>query len=299
VNLDLNLLVSLDALLVERNVTRAAGRLGVTQPTVSAALARLRRHFDDGLLTRVGNRYELTPFAVRLVDQVGAVLDGAERVLAAVSGFDPATSDREFRLALSDYAIEIIGRTLSQALAAQAPGVRLRLQPPGDISQGLESLRALDGLFLPRGYLAEVPHVDLYTDTWVLVVSADNATVGAKLGLADLAALPWVMTHHRPPAAMTTALRLNSLGIEPHVEVVVENFLAIPAMVAGTGRIALLQSRLATQVVSRGDLRVLRCPFDAGPIVEALWWHPTYHRDPGHAWLRRLLVDTAQDLPEV
>jgi DNA-binding transcriptional LysR family regulator len=297
-NLDLNLLVSLDALLVERNVTRAAGRLGVTQPTVSAALARLRRHFDDDLLARVGNRYELTPLALRLIDQISTVLDGAERVFAAAPGFDPATSEREFRLALSDYAIEIIGRSLSRALAARAPGVRLLLQPPGDISSGLEALRAVDGLFLPRGYLTDVPHVDLYSDSWVVVVSADNAVVGTELDLADLAAAPWVMTHHRPPFTTTAVLQLHLLGIEPRVEVVVESCLAIPTMLAGTGRVALLQSRLAARLASRCDLRVLDCPFDAGQLVEALWWHPVHTSDPAHAWLRNLLVDLARDLPK-
>ncbi|MDQ1286492.1 MAG: LysR family transcriptional regulator [Actinomycetota bacterium] len=297
-NLDLNLLVSLDALLVERNVTRAAGRLGVTQPTVSAALARLRRHFGDELLARVGNRYELTPLALRLIDPISTVLDGAERVFAAAPGFDPSTSEHEFRLALSDYAIEIIGPSLSRALADRAPGIRLVLQPPSDVSSGQEALRAVDGLLLPRGYLTDAPHVDLYSDSWVLVVSADNAVVGTEIDLADLGTMPWVMTHYRPPVATTAALQLNLLGIEPRVEVVVENFLAIPAMVSGTRRVALLQSRLATRWASHRDLRVLACPFDAGRLVEALWWHPAHNTDPAHAWLRNLLVDLARDLPE-
>src|SRR5215218_921253 len=92
VNLDLNLLLSLRALLTERNVTRAAAALGLSQPAVSAALARLRRHFGDDLLVRVGNRYELTPLALRLVERTERAVGGIEEVFSAAPDFDPAST---------------------------------------------------------------------------------------------------------------------------------------------------------------------------------------------------------------
>ena len=102
-SLDLNLLVSLDALLQERSVTRAATRMGLSQPALSASLARLRRHFGDELLTRVGNEYRLTPLAVQLKELSRLALSGVERVFDAQTEFDPASSRREFSLLVSDY----------------------------------------------------------------------------------------------------------------------------------------------------------------------------------------------------
>src|ERR1700733_13882015 len=95
-SLDLNLLVSLDALLQQASVTRAANQMGLSQPALSASLARLRRHFDDELLTRVGNEYRLTPMALQLKELARVALSGVERVFTAQPAFDPASSTREF-----------------------------------------------------------------------------------------------------------------------------------------------------------------------------------------------------------
>src|SRR3954452_15208537 len=108
-SLDLNLLVSLDALLQERSVTRAAARIGLSQPALSASLARLRRHFGDELLTRAGNEYRLTPLAVQLRDLARPALTGVERVFTAQTEFDPARSNREFHLLVSDYGVAVLG----------------------------------------------------------------------------------------------------------------------------------------------------------------------------------------------
>ena len=109
-SLDLNLLVSLDALLQERSVTRAAARMGLSQPALSASLARLRRHFGDELLSRAGNEYRLTPLAVQLRDLARLALTGVERVFTAQTEFDPASSTREFSLLVSDYVVAVLGR---------------------------------------------------------------------------------------------------------------------------------------------------------------------------------------------
>src|SRR5690349_22999772 len=126
-NLDLNLLVSLDALLQQRSVTKAAAQMGLSQPALSASLARLRRHFGDELLTRVGNEYRLTPLAVQLRDLARFALDGVERVFTAQTEFDAASSTREFSLVISDYGIAVFGDTIAALLAEEAPNARLRL----------------------------------------------------------------------------------------------------------------------------------------------------------------------------
>jgi DNA-binding transcriptional LysR family regulator len=195
-NLDLNLLLSLDALLEERNVTRAAARLGLSQPAVSAALRRLRRHFGDELLVRTGNRYDLTPLATQLRGTTTTALAGVRRVFEAEPGFDPATSTRECTVVASDSSTTVLGDHLATELARDAPGVRLRfqLQTHGDVDQAPESLRHVDGMVLPHGFLQDLPAVELHTDGWVLVVSADNDTVGETITMEQLAEMP------RPPS---------------------------------------------------------------------------------------------------
>jgi DNA-binding transcriptional LysR family regulator len=292
-HLDLNLLIPLDALLRERSVTRAAASLGLSQPALSASLARLRRHFGDELLTRVGNSYELTPLAVALRRRVGVALTGAERVFASEPGFDPSTSRRDFTLLGSDYPMVVLGASVARILAERAPGVRLRFQhqPPAVIESAGEALREVDGLVFPHGFLSDTPHQDLYGDTWVCLVATDNHRVGDALTMDDLATLPWVLTYNSSTAFTPADRQLQILGVQPNVQVVVESFVALPYFIAGTDRIGLVQGHLAGHLVRNGDVRALPCPYDVVPLTEALWWHPMHDRDPEHMWLRSVLVE--------
>ncbi|MEJ1109548.1 MULTISPECIES: LysR family transcriptional regulator [unclassified Kribbella] len=201
-NLDLNLLLTLDALLEERNVTRAAARVGVSQPAVSAALARLRRHFGDELLSRVGNRYELTPLALQLRGHTATALASVQRVFDASPDFEPAEADREFTFLMSDYAAAVLGPTLAAAVAREAPGVRLRLpmHTPDAVDHAAETLRVVDGIVLPHGFISDFPSVDLFDDDWVGLVATEHPEVGSSLTMDQLATLPWVLTYNRPTA---------------------------------------------------------------------------------------------------
>jgi DNA-binding transcriptional LysR family regulator len=118
-----------------------------------------------------------------------------------------------------------------------------------------------------------------------------------RLRLEDLARLPWVAPYYRRsppnPSAAPIMRQLALLDISPRIAVRVESYLAVPHFVAGTDRIALMQERLAARLADRMDLRVLECPGDPEPIAEALWWHRQYEDDTAHAWLRRLITETA------
>src|SRR3954447_20753805 len=294
--LDLNMLVALDALLQHRSVTRAAAQLGRSQPALSASLSRLRRHFDDELLTRVGNEYRLTPLAVQLRELVRLALAGVERVFTAQPEFDPSSSTREFSLLVSDYVVILLGDTIAALLAEEAPRTRLRLTPhsPAMVERADQVLLGADLLLLPHGFVADLSHQDLYRDEWVCVVSADNPVADGGLTVAHLETLPWVATYHGQTASTSAARQMRMLGIEPRVQVVNENFLTVPALVAGSDRIALLQRRLVDWLPLDTGIRALPCPFDAGPLIEAMWWHPVYDDDPEHAWLRDLVVRAAR-----
>jgi len=297
-NLDLNLLPALDALLRERNVTRAAAQLGLSQPAVSAALGRLRRHFGDELLHRSGNQYELTPLAQQLRAPTEVALSGVHRVFDASPAFDPASSDRTFRLMMSDYATSIFGERLVRRLADVAPGVRLQLNQtePAFVDNAAETLRSVDGVILPHGFLKDIPVTDLYEDTWVCVVSPDNDAVGEELTMDDVRTLAWVVLWNLPTAFAPAARQLNLLGVEPRVDITVDSFMTVPFLIAGTRRIAVLQTRLANRLAATAGVRLLPCPWDAMPLKEAFWWHPSHRRDPAHQWLRGFLQDVGEEL---
>ncbi|MCW2817340.1 MAG: putative LysR-family transcriptional regulator, partial [Marmoricola sp.] len=205
---------------------------------------------------------------------------------------------REFTLVASDYATAVLGGPLTTLVGRAAPGVRLRFQAQtiAAVDHPTETLRAVDGMVLPHGFLDDTPAVDLYSDTWVCIVSADNHTVGDVLTQDDLRRLPWVDVFHRP-TAFTPALRqLQVLGVEPRIEVVVEQFGSIPFLVGGTNRVALVQAQLARRLAGAAGVRVLPCPWDLAPLREAFWFHPTHRADPAHVWLRQVLRQAGREV---
>ncbi|WP_110588044.1 LysR family transcriptional regulator [Microbacterium suaedae] len=295
--LDLNLLVSLDALLTERSVTRAAERLRLSQPALSASLARLRTHFDDPILARRGNTYELTPFAVRLAEHTTVALEAARRVFESQAAWDPAESVREFAIYGSDYGFVTVGRLASRLAAERAPGVRFRfmLHTPAIVDDAANRLRSADGMIIPHGHLSDLPYTDLWHDDWIAVVAKSHESEeGADLTMEDFATRPFVMTYQSRSAFTSVARQLQQLGIEPRTEAVVESFLALPHFVAGTNRVGLVQSALAPVVAQTEGIRTAKLPFEATPLVNALWWHPAHERDPEHAWMRQLFEEAGR-----
>ena len=244
-NLDLNLLVTLDVLLQEQNVTRSAARPGITQPAVSAALQRLRRHFGDDLLRRAGNKYELTPLAELLATSTGSALLGVRRVFEATPTFDPAVADREFTVMMSDYASIVLGDQLSAAVSREAPGVRLRIQSQVTyaVDHAMEILRGMDGMVLPHGFLTDIPAAELFEDEWVLLVSENNTDIGDVVTAEQLQEVPWVVTFSAPTAFTPAVRQLSMLGFEPRIQVVVENSTSVPFLIAGTDRVASCSAR--------------------------------------------------------
>ncbi|MFE5673206.1 LysR family transcriptional regulator [Agromyces sp. NPDC056523] len=298
--LDLNLLVSLDALLTERSVTRAAERLHLSQPALSASLARLRTHFNDPILARTGNTYELTPLASRLTEHTAAALDAARRVFESSAEWDPSQSTREFAIYGSDYSFATTGRRVAALAAERAPGVRFRFMIHNQqiVEDAVNRLRGADALLMPHGFLTDLPYTDLWNDRWVVVADEGNTEIGDELTLEHAARLPWVFTYMSRSAFTSATRQIQQLGIEPHVEAVVESFLLNPMFVVGTNRLALVQASLAEYARNAAGVRVYEPPFDATPIHNAMWWHPVHRRDPEHEWLRGLFVEASAGLGE-
>ncbi|MFD5648733.1 LysR family transcriptional regulator [Streptomyces sp. NPDC127039] len=294
--LDLNLVLSLRALLEERNVTRAGRRVGLSQPAMSAALARLRRHFDDELLSRVGGQYELTALGRALLDRTGTACDLLERVFSSRAAFTAGTEEHEFTLLASDYAVAVFGAELARVVHAEAPRVRLRFQrtPPDATEDTATQLSTADGLLMPHGVITGFPTVELFTDAWAFLVAEANEEIGDRLAMDDLSRLPWVSYQRTYDAP--AARQLSMLGIDPHVEVSVDSFQSLPFLVAGTRRIALVQRRLAELMHGVADVRVMEPPYEAVPLQEALWWHPVHTHDAAHIWLRETAARVGAEL---
>ncbi|MEU4245358.1 LysR family transcriptional regulator [Actinoplanes sp. NPDC026619] len=300
-SIDLNLLTALHALLAERNVTRAGQRVGLSQPAMSEALARLRRHYGDELLIRVGNRYELTPLGAGLLASAAAAMDLVEQTFTAAQDFDPASCEREFVLIASDYAAGRLGPALAGAIRARAPRARLRIAPLGGESsagQMTTAARGVDGFILPRGVTVDgFPGVTLFQDRWMCLVSADNPVAGGALTVDNLRRMSWVI-HHLLEQHSPVLAGFRSYGIEPDVELIVAGFHLLPAAVAGSDRAALVQAGLFGPLGVPAGLRMLELPIPATPVTETLWWHPAHTADPAHRWLRDLAVAAGRSLED-
>jgi DNA-binding transcriptional LysR family regulator len=290
-HLDLNMLIALDALLHERSVTRAAERLQRSQPALSASLKRLRHQFQDDLLVRVGNRHELTPLAVQLKGRLGVLLADVERLFEARSRFDASRSTRDFVVGASDYGQHMLGRALAAELAEAAPNVRLRFRHMTDdaLESPEDSIRNVDGYIFPLGLIEGLPHVETYIDRWVLIVDADNSRVGEAVTLDELSSLDWVSAFHRQGSMVPAVRQLQLLGVDVNVVVATEAFAPIPSLLRGSDRIAVIQEGLARQVAHPDQFRIIECPFEAVPLVECFWWHPSLSHDPGHVWFRSVV----------
>ena len=296
--LDLNLLVPLDALLRERSVTKAAARLGLSQPTVSASLARLRRHFGDELLTREGNSYELTPLAKQLVEQTARALSLADEVFLPHAVFDPGFTRREFTLIASDVHVATLGRELAALVSERAPGVRLRflISTAELIRRSEEYLGEADAVMMPHGLLGDNPSIELYEERWVCVVSSDSVESEPPT-VEELGDRPWVMPFHFPWQGFSPLRRLRGYGMDPRVDIAVENFLSIPHLVIGTDRAALVPAHVLELCGAvGGGLTAVELPFGSGRLMESLWWHPRHDRDPAHVWLRRTAAEAGARL---
>jgi len=300
---DLNVLVTLRELIRERNVTRAAERLGVTQPAVSATLSRLRKYFGDELLVRDRGGYRLTPLAASIAEQVDALCAGAERLLAFDREFDPATSEREFTCLMADYSAAMLGEALSQLMQKEAgrAALHVRMVRESLTTEYVDVIRFIDGMVAPASPFfktANMRSVELFSDRWVCVTSPDNPAIArGSLSLADLAGLPWVAPYYQQGyAGVPISGQLRMLGIQPRIAVRVESYLAVPYFVPGTDRVALVQERLARQAADRIALTVLECPAPLEPITESLWWHERYEDDQAHRFFRELVQQAARGI---
>ena len=292
--LDLNLLRVFDAVYSAGKVGRAAERLGLTQPSVSQALTRLRLLLQDPLFVRTGAGVQPTPRAHRLAPSVHAALALLEQALGEAARFDPQASDKTFRLHMSDMGEGRFLPELMVALRERAPNLRVETLP---LSRGAIG-DALDGgqIDFAFGFLPQVKdtqRVQLLHDRYIVMVRAGHpfARAARRLrGPALLAALRDLefvagRTH-------TDTLRiLQLLRLEDRVRLTAEHFMALPAIVGATDLAVVMPRNIARGFTESGAYALIEPPFELRDFTVSLHWSRRFEADPANVWMRQLMVE--------
>jgi len=297
---DLNLLPVLLVMMEERNVTRAAERLGITQPALSNALNRLRETLNDPLFIRERYGMRPTPKAEQLAQVVSAALSSIDKVILGQQDFDPLHATRLFTLAPNNYVEFIMMPAIVARLRDCAPGIRLRLTPFGNDVTETGVISGNTDMVLGR--IVEPPDnlvvQHLMNEGLACVIRADHPLVGENLSTEQYEQLKHVNV--LPPGRMRAGLyqALEKRGLRRQVAVSVTHFLAVPEMIAVTDYCATLP-RLICQHLSRDQrLRIVPAPVDLGTFPVEMGWHARYRDDPAHRWFRSLVAETAHALAD-
>ena len=296
-NFDAGLLVALDALLAEKSVTRAGNRLNLSQPATSIILARLRRYFGNELLVPAGRRMVLTPLAESLIQPVHSCLVQIQHAVASKAEFIPATSNRKFCLAVSDYVTAVLIAQAMQEAARQAPGIKFELvRLDENIEQSLDKGN-IDFLIRPSVHaLPTHPKEPLFEDTHTCVVWEKNTWIGNSISRKRFLELGHIAVHFGHAPAIFEDWFSVHYGETRKIEVVTQDFESACRLVAGTDRIATVMTRMARLCEKHLPLRLIRPPFSVPKVTHCLQWHRYQDQDPGHIWFRDLIKRVSNNI---
>lgn len=300
-NVDLNLLLALDALLAEENVTRAAQRISIGQPAMSAALNRLRKLFGDELLVRSGTGMEPTALARGLKAPVADVIASIQALLALGGDFDPQADQRTFTIMASDYVGFVLLRPLIKQLATTAPQVRWRIYPVTPDFARLLHRGLVDAAIVPREIVAadaQLEQAQLFVDRYVFAVDVDHPDVSDTVTATQLADMGRLAAHDSRLPALGEQ-QLAEIGLEPAIELSAPTSLLAPHLLAGTRMIALMLERLVHHFSKNVGIRAVEPPFQLKSVAECLYWSPRQEDVPAHRWLREQIELAARELDRV
>ena len=295
-SLDLNLLVALDALLLEANVSRAAMRIGLSQPAASHALQRLRDLIGDPLLVRNGARMELTPRALALRGPLAQALDQV-RSLFISDDFDAARSERHFRLMMPDLAVELLMPPLMEKITRQAPNVRIDVVPwrgpaifTADFARTIDLVISIGDAF--RGFHRQ----RLYTDSDALAVRRGHPAAAKLKKREGFLNARHVAVVIRGQSEDLIDIWLRPKGIERKIALVVPGYIEALHVTARTDLVAFVPRRLIGALSKQLSLVAIAPPFDPG-IDEQFMFYPTRAQmDPGSIWLRNIMLGIGREM---
>ncbi|WP_435953948.1 LysR family transcriptional regulator [Dryocola sp. BD626] len=295
-NLDLNLLKTLDALLEERSVTRAATRLSVTQPAVSGMLTRLRDSFNDPLFIRTQRGIVPTDRALQLAGPVKRILDDVEQILRPAE-FDPATSDLTVSLTATDYALQAIVLPFIGELRRIAPGMRVAVRPPEDSNaqQQLEKGEMDIAIMTTYAVAPDLHARTLYEEKYVCAMGGHHPLAGQpaitldEFCAWDHALVSWSGSEFNG----VTDIALQKLGYRRRVSLSVQSFLFLKEVLRTTALIAVVPARLITP---GQDIVTLTPPLAIPGFTKVAAWHERTHQDAAHRWVREVLFESCGEI---
>ena len=294
--IDLHLIRVLHTVLTERSVSRAAIRLGMHQPAVSAALKRLRELSGDPLLVRSGSSMVPTDAALRMVEPAADILRSAEALFSDARGFDPRTSTRSFRVAASDYLDPLFLPRLVARIKAEAPLCPIEILPLSPDAHYHAQL-ADGGADLVIGNWPEPPgdlHLGkLFADEVVCLVSREHPAVRRGWSLDD-----WLQAEHIAPTPTHPGARGDGLGLSRNIVARCAHFGQIPEMVASSLLVLTTGRQYCERFTARLPLTILAPPLAFPPLGYYQLWHARTQHSAAAAWLRECVRKVADSLPK-
>jgi DNA-binding transcriptional LysR family regulator len=292
---DLNLLKAFDALMTERAVTRAASRIGLSQPAMSHALSRLRGLFADDLFVRTVAGMEPTARAREIASLVTAAIEHIAAALNLGAEFDPAASAAVFTAGMAEYAeVALVGR-LARGFAVTAPNATLRLVPATG-HQALDQLERGE-IDVAVAYLPHLPaHLEasaLLRDPFVVVMRKGHPAAMRPWSLEAYAALDHVLVSPRGAPSGALDRILVDFGLKRRLSLLVATYLAVPAALGWSDLVATVPERTARQIARTAEVEILPLPIDFATTVSMVW-HRRAAKDPAQQWFRALLTEAAQ-----
>jgi LysR family nod box-dependent transcriptional activator len=296
---DLNLLLALEALLREKSVTRAAEQLFVSQPAMSAALAKLREYFADQLLVRVGRDLELTPRGRSLLDPVGQMLANMQTVLGPQEIFDPLVEKRTFTIISPSDVTPWVLQPLMRKLEMAAPGIRIQVERPtvqglARLAQGnVDMVLTLDGPdSLPLPNLPESICMEyLLAVRYVAIITANHPEIESELTLEQYLRLPHAVAHTFRNYSLVEETAQKNFGAHLDVRAITESVLEIPYLVQQTSMIGVIPHPLARVFKDVPRFKVLELPTGTMPSSRLdMLWHRSFQPDASHAWIRAMIM---------
>lgn len=287
-NVDLNLLIPLKALLHERNVTRAAARIHLSQSAMSRTLDRLRSELGDELLVRVGRNYELTPRGSALLDELGQVLPRLARLWAG-EPFSPAQSEAHIRLAMTDYASSVVLAPLAAIFGQVAPGITLEVTPWHERAHEDSGTAATHLILSPLAVPSTFRVEPLFEDVFLCVLGRGLRRGKAPITIKEYLNLRHISVETQPNQQNLIDRSLGEAGLQRRVVVHLPYFLAAIRMLETTDLVLTMPARIAEPVLDLLDLPRLKAPKEIPPIQYAMVWHPRFDSDLLHVWLRETM----------
>jgi len=287
--IDLNLFIVFDVIYRERNLTKAAETLHITQPAVSNSLSRLRTAFDDRLFIRQSGNMVPTPLAENIIDRVRAALASLESSVTEHDDFEPLTSNKKFLFAMNDTSESSLLPLLMEYLQVNAPNMSIESYaiPRHELAREFAAGQLDFALDVPLVNDPQLTNEALATDRYVCVARKNHPKIGRHLDLDQYLALPHIHISSRRRGQGYIDLHLNRMGLQRNILLRVQHSRAAPPIAARTDMLLTIPETLAKE----HDLQVFDLPFELPNLDWHLYWPSSYSEDKAHIWMRQVIFD--------